>query len=332
MEQSIMSIEARQAPCVIEQQIKHNTTLINRISETLREHNPRFLFLIGRGSSDHAGVFAKYLFEVELGLAVSSAAPSVSGVFDKTLNLQGAVALVISQSGRSPDILKQTESAKKGGAFTIALVNDENSPLAQIADAVIPLRAGEEKAVAATKSYLATLSAIVHLCASWNQDQALLTGLELLPDALRSEVEGNAQLTTLDLVNVRNAVVLGRGFGYAIGREIALKLKEVLGIHAESFSSAEFIHGPVTLVENKLKIIDLHVDDETGQYHQEAANDIQQRGAEITKMHCESNILHRRLLPFLVLQRFYIDVEKIAVDRGLNPDTPPGLNKVTKTL
>jgi glucosamine--fructose-6-phosphate aminotransferase (isomerizing) len=331
MTQTIMAQEARQAPSVIAAQLTRNNQTIDELSQRLKQINPSLIYIIGRGSSDHAGVFAKYLFEVEMGIPVSSAALSVSGVYGRALNLKGAVALVISQSGRSPDLLKQTESAQENGAFVIALVNDENSPLAQLADAVVPLNAGEEKAVAATKSYLATLSALLHLCARWNEDKHLLDALHTLPYILEQEITNKPQLTLPFLQRTQNAVVLGRGFGYAVGREIALKLKEVLSIHAEAFSSAEFIHGPVTLVENHLKIVDLHIEDESEPFHASIIEDVKQRGAQCTTLNCNMPNVHKRLLPLLLLQRFYLDVEAVAVALGLNPDAPPGLNKVTKT-
>lgn len=332
MTQTIMAQEALQTPDVIRAQLTLNEPLILEIVNKLRALDPKLIFMIGRGSSDHAGVYAKYLFEVELGLPVSSAAPSVFGVYDKTLSLNNTVAIVISQSGRSPDILRQTESAKNGGAFTIALVNDEGSPLAELADAVIPIRAGEERAVAATKSYLATLSAIAQLCAVWNNDKSFIRGLYELPNALVSVIQQPQQLTLAFLSNTTNSVVLGRGFGYAVGREVALKLKEVLGIHAEAFSSAEFVHGPVTLAEKHLKVLDLRIDDESEPYHTKAVQDVIRRGALIETLYCENSELHKRLLPLLALQRFYLDIENIAVTLGLDPDSPPGLNKVTKTL
>lgn len=332
MSPSIMAREASEAPAIIEQQLRLNQQICELVASKLRAMEPRMVMIIGRGSSDHAGVFAKYLFEVQLGLPVCAAAPSVSGVFGKTLSLKDTVAIVISQSGRSPDILRQTEAARNGGAYTIALVNDETSPLAEQVDAVIPLQAGPEKAVAATKSYLATLSALLQLCAHWSRDGALADSLHLLPHGMSEVISQPRQLKTDMLRSTRNAVVLGRGFGYAIGREVALKLKEVLGIHAEAFSSAEFIHGPVTLVENQLKVIDLQVKDESWPFHKEVMADVTKRGALVQPLLCEHPSLHIRLLPLLVLQRFYLDIEAIAVELGLDPDQPPGLNKVTKTV
>lgn len=335
MKLSIMAKEAREVPAVIAQQLEKNEGAMQELVASLKQLNPRLIYIIGRGSSDHAGVFGKYLFETEMGIPVCSAALSIAGIFGKQLNLNGAVAFVISQSGRSPDILKQTESAKKGGAFTVAFVNDETSPLAELADAVIPLSAGEEKAVAATKSFIATLSALLHLCARWRDNNALFDALNALPASLQKVIESPNQLSASYLKDTRNTVVLGRGFGYAVGREVALKLKEVLGIHAEAFSSAEFIHGPVTLVEKKLKLIALNIEDESAPFHTDMVDNVRARGAECLDLGFNADAfvsnVHPRLSALLLMQRFYLDIEHIAIEWGLNPDTPPGLNKVTKT-
>ena len=335
MTSSIMAKEARQTASAIAGQLTHNQAICERLATTLKQRKPGMIMMIARGSSDHAGVFGKYLFEVELGLPVCAAAPSVSGIFNKQLNLANALVIVISQSGRSPDILRQAKDAKAGGAYTVAIVNDETSPLAELCDEVLPVRAGEEKAVAATKSYLASLSALLQLCAEWSGNTELKASLNQLPEALEAVCNEPQQLTQAHLTGVHNCIVLGRAFGYAIAREVALKLKEVLGIHAESFSSAEFIHGPVTLVENKpdkkVKLIALNVHDESASFHDDMVQNVKARGAECIDLGIAMDNVHPRLSALLLMQRFYLDIEHIAREFGLNPDTPPGLNKVTKT-
>lgn len=332
MTTSIMAQEARQAPTVIAGQLEKNKPICEALAATLRRIDPTMIMMIARGSSDHAGVFAKYLYEVELGIPVCAAAPSVSGIFNKQLNLKNALVIVISQSGRSPDILHQAKYARQGGAYTLAIVNDETSPLADICDSVLPIRAGKEQAVAATKSYLASLSALLQLCAVWSENKALEESLSNLPAALTAMCEAPAQLQAEHLQAVQNCIVLGRAFGYAVSREVALKLKEVLGIHAESFSSAEFIHGPVTLAEKPLLIIDLDIPDESQSYHHAMIDNVSARGAKVVKLHCGDATLHPRVLPVVLMQRFYLDIEQVATAMGLNPDTPPGLNKVTETV
>ncbi len=332
MSKTIMAQEAAEAPKRIREQLVANASRIADIVQLLQQTPPRYVYMVGRGSSDHAGVFAKYLIEIELGLPVVAAAPSIASVYNQQLNLTGALVLVISQSGRSPDILAQVAMAKAAGALVIALVNDETSPLAAQADWVLPLNVGEEKAVAATKSFLATLSALLQLVAAWSGNRSLQDAVISLPELLESAIELPAQLTAQSLQDVADLVVLGRGPGYAISREIALKLKEVCGIHAEAFSSAEFLHGPVTLVKDQFAIVDVSVADEANAAHQAQIAEVRRRGACIVHLHHADLQSNPRVLPLALLQRFYLDVEAVARSRGVNPDAPPGLNKVTKTV
>ena len=329
---TIMEKEAKQAPSVIEHQLKTNQALLEKVGEKLRQFDPSMVMIIGRGSSDHAGVFGKYLIEIESGVPTFAAAPSVASVYGKKLKLKQALVIVISQSGRSPDIIAQAQMAKEAGAYCIALVNDETSPLKDIVDDLIPLKAGAEISVAATKSYLATLSALLQLTAYWTENKTLIEALNTLPAALQTIIDSAPQLTPESIEGVHNLVVLGRGLGYAVTKEMALKLKEVCSIHAESFSSAEFLHGPVTLVEQGLAILDCSVNDESAQSHQAQIEEMKSRGADLVHMYQTDNTVHPRLAPLVVLQRFYIDVAAVAVSRGFNPDEPKGLKKVTKTV
>lgn len=327
-----MALEATEAPQRIAEQLAANAATVQQVVEQIRQRSPKFVYMVGRGSSDHAGVFAKYLIEIEVGLPVAAAAPSIASVYNKSLQLADALVLVISQSGRSPDILAQVDMAKRSGAMVVALVNDTTSPLAEQAHYTLPLHVGAEKAVAATKSYLATLSAILQLVSVWSGNQALQQAVQQLPQSLQAAIDLPQQLTAQALENVAHLVVLGRGLGYAISREIALKLKEVCGIHAEAFSSAEFLHGPVTLVKNQFAIVDVTIEDESLSAHRSQIEDVCSRGAAIVQLHHRGVNADARVLPLLVLQRFYLDVEVVARSRGINPDAPPGLNKVTKTV
>jgi len=332
MSQTIMEKEAKQAPSVVEEQLRANKSLAESIGAKLREIAPKMVMIIGRGSSDHAGVFGKYLIEIEAGIPTFAAAPSVSSVYGKQLQLEQAFVIVISQSGRSPDIIAQAEMAKKAGAYCVALVNDETSPLTDIVDDVLPLKAGAEISVAATKSYLATLSALLQLTAYWSENQSLINALDTLPAAMQTIIDSEPQLTSSSIDGVKNMVILGRGLGYAVSKEMALKLKEVSSIHAEAFSSAEFLHGPVTLVEQGLAILNCEVNDESASSHQEQIDEMALRGADLVHLRQTDMSVHPRLAPLVVLQRFYLDVAEVSVSRGFNPDEPKGLKKVTRTL
>ncbi|WP_281558263.1 SIS domain-containing protein [Thalassomonas sp. RHCl1] len=332
MSQTQMELEARQAPQVIKRQLIANQSKMTCIGDKLRALAPKSVMIIGRGSSDHAGVFGKYLIEIEAGIPTSSAAPSVSSVYGRQLKLDRTLVIVISQSGRSPDILAQAKMAKAAGAYCLALVNDVTSPIREIVDEVIPLQADAELSVAATKSYLCTLSALLQLTAYWTRNQELVKALADLPQALENIIASAPQFNAEMLNGVNNMVVLGRGFGYAVAKEMALKLKEVSSIHAEAFSSAEFLHGPVTLVEQGLAILNCLVTDESAPSHQEQIDEIASRGADIVNLSQLDKAIHPRIAPLVVLQRFYLDVATLAVSRGFNPDEPKGLKKVTRTV
>ena len=326
-----MTQETAQTPSVIRQQLIRNAEQCETLVRQIKARKPSYVLMIGRGSSDHAGVFAKYLLETELGIPVMASAPSVFGIYHKSVDHQNALVIAISQSGRSPDIVNQVKSTKASGAMCLALVNDEQSPLAQAADFVLPMGAGLEQSVAATKSYLASLSALLQLCASWNNNTALLASLNNLPDALEQVLTHPAQLTPDLLHDIQHCVMLGRGFGYAISREMALKLKEVLAIHCEAFSSAEFMHGPSAMLANQLHVIDVQVEDETADVHSSQIQTFAQQGGRVVSLSHPKLALHPRCLPLLVVLRFYVDIERIAQAYGRDPDRPQGLKKVTET-
>lgn len=331
MQASNMAVEASASPGLISNQLKQNHLVCEMLAEKFRDTPPRAIMMVGRGTSDHAGVFAKYLIEITLGIPVFAAAPSIAGVYKSTLNLKDCLVIAISQSGKSPDLINQVELAIEGGATCIALVNKTDSPLAELADVVVPLGMGEEKAVAATKSYLASLSAICQLVAHWKQDHSLLNALDTLPEQMQNALSVAPKLTLEDIRDVAHCVVLGRGFGYAISREIALKMKEVLGLHAEAFSSAEFLHGPVTLLEKRMAVVNVSIKDESYQTHQSQLEDVRKRGGRVIDLTIGEDV-HPRLQALVIMQRFYLDIEAVAVQMGLQPDSPPGLKKVTETV
>jgi glucosamine--fructose-6-phosphate aminotransferase (isomerizing) len=327
-----MEQEAREAPARIAEQLRLNEPRVASLRARIAERRPRLVMTLGRGSSDHAGVFAKYLLEVETGVPVLAAAPSVATVYGRALQLGDALVLAVSQSGRSPDLLRQVELARQGGAYVVALVNDEGSPLASLCDFVLPLHAGVERSVAATKSFLASLAALLHLAAAWSDDPALRAAVRALPEALDAALAAPAQLDAGALANVGNLVILARGLGLAVAKEMALKLQEVCSIHAEAFSSAEFLHGPVALANRALTVIDVTVLDESAAIHGKQIVELKGRGARVLALRQLPADAHPRIAPLLILQRFYIEVAELAVRLAHDPDRPAGLSKVTETL
>ena len=240
---------------------------------------PRAVVTVGRGSSDHAATFAQYLIETRLGVMTASAAPSVSSLYNATPDMAGVVCLAISQSGKSPDLLTAVEGAKAAGAFVIALVNDETSPLAALADETAPLGAGPELSVAATKSYIAALSAIVQLVACWTEDEVLLAALADLPGLLEQAWALDWSAATAALRDARNLYVIGRGVGFGVAQEAALKFKETCGLHAEAFSAAEVRHGPMALVGRGFPVLALAQNDQSRAGVDELVAEFVSRGA-----------------------------------------------------
>ena len=344
--ETLMHNEAAQAAEVVAAQFARNREAIAALAAQLRAAPPPFVATCARGSSDHAATYAKYLIETQLGVVTASLSPSIGSVYASPLRLKGALFIAISQSGKSPDLLRNAEAAKASGARVVALVNVEDSPLARLADTVIPLGAGPEKSVAATKSYLASLAAIAQLVAHWKDDPVLLAALDTLPQALRDAWEQDWSPLTDGLVDARNLFVLGRGLGLGAAQEAALKFKETCGLHAEAYSSAEVKHGPMALVGAGFPVLVFAQPDETGPGALAVADEFHARGAEVWVASAATrdagkgssvalplaSAAHPALAPLLTVQSFYRAINALALRRGHNPDLPPHLNKVTETV
>ncbi len=335
--ETLMHREAAEAAAVVAHQLLANRSVVEALAAELRQTPPPFVVTCARGSSDHAATYAKYVLETQLGVVVASASPSVGSVYEVPLQLRGALFLVISQSGKSPDLLRNAEAAKAAGARVVALVNVEDSPLAQLADTVIPLRAGTERSVAATKSYLASLSAILQLAACWKQDAALLDALETLPQAMAQAWDCDWSPLATGLQPATNLFVLGRGIGLGAAQEAALKFKETCGLHAEAYSSAEVKHGPMALVGPGFPVLAFAQPDGTGAGTAAVAQEFAARGAQVWLAGAGGSLPqpqapHPLCAPLLVVQSFYKAINALALSRGHNPDLPPHLNKVTETV
>ena len=333
--------EAGESADAIERQLAANDEIVNSLARRLHAAPPRFIVTCARGSSDHAATFAKYVFETQIGLMTASASPSVSSIYHTEQQLDGAVYFAISQSGKSPDLVRAAQGAKQAGAHVVVLVNVEDSPLADVADTIVPLRAGPETSVAATKSYLCALSAIVHIAARWKGDSALLAALLATPAAMRSTWHMEWTSLVDGLVDVRNLFVVGRGLGLGAAQEAALKLKETCGLHAEAFSAAEVKHGPMVLVDKDFPVLFLTQADESLVGTRELADEFAARGAKVWLTSSESNrpyalpvapAPHPVCAPLIAIQAFYRAANELSLRRGRNPDVPPHLNKVTQTV
>jgi len=332
--------EAAAAPAAVRSQLAANRDAAEDLGDALRRFAPRAVVTCARGSSDHAATYARYLIETRTGLLASSAAPSVSSLYATRADLRSVLFIAISQSGASPDLLAAAAAAKAAGAFVLALVNVEGSPLARIASRSIPLCAGAESSVAATKSYIASLSSIVQLVGNWTQDSGLLQALDAVPDSLESAWQLDWTPALDGLRPASSLYVVARGLGLGIAQEAALKLKETCGLHAEAFSSAELRHGPLALVGHGFPVLAFAQHDETrGDVEALAAElaavgaDIFLAGSEVPGVRALPALrAHPAIEPLLLIQSFYRLANALALARGRDPDRPPHLRKVTETV
>ncbi len=337
---TLMFAEAAEAGAAIRRQITRNNDKFARIADRLRTSKPVLATTIGRGSSDHACVYAKYLLEIELGVITSPAGLSVNSIYNTSLSAENSLCIAISQSGQSPDLVSAVAAIRKAGAFVVALVNVEDSPLAAAADEIIPLQAGPEKSVAATKSFITALAAIAQLVAHWKDDRELLDAITKLPDQLESAWDLDWRNAAEAFIDVQSMFVLGRGVGYGVAREAALKFKETCSIHAEAYSAAEVLHGPAALIADGFPVLAFSQNDETQSSMRDTLGTLAARGANVFACgvnHPSINNLpaisaHPILEPILMTQSFYKLVNAVSIARGLDPDRPPHLSKVTETV
>ena len=332
--------EAAQAPLAVASQLEQNAPRLRELGARLRAEPPRAVVTCARGSSDHAATYARYLIEAHTHVLTSSAAPSVSSVYEAQSDLEGTLFIAISQSGKSPDLLSATRNAQDSGALTVALCNTIDSPLMNMVDVAVPLHAGPERSVAATKSYIASLSCIAQLLAYWTEDRRLLATLPQIPEMLTRALNCDWSAAVETLRGAVNLFVVARGFGLGIAQEAALKLKETCGLHAEAFSSAEVKHGPMALVRAGFPVLMFTQRDDTRAGIQELAAEFASRGARVLLAGAEAGgavslpviATHPVIEPLLSIQSFYAMANTLALARGLDPDRPPHLHKVTETV
>ncbi|MCY6381299.1 SIS domain-containing protein [Hoeflea prorocentri] len=313
---------------------------LGEIGRSLRERKPGFVVSVARGSSDHAAAFLKYAIELQLGLAVASVGPSIASIYGTRLKLDNALCLSVSQSGQSPDIVALQNAAGQGGALTMSLTNNAGSPLAVGSDIRIDIRAGTEFAVAATKSVVNSILAGLLVVSAWSRDEALERALRQLPEQLSKAVRTNWPSIFSDPQTGQSLYILGRGPALAVAHEAALKCKETCNLHAEAYSAAEVLHGPVSLVGGGFPVLVLTARDAAEASIVSTADKLAGDGAKVY-ITSEKTMTARRL-PFIatghpltdalaLIVPFYGFVERLARTIGLDPDSPDKLSKVTET-
>jgi glutamine---fructose-6-phosphate transaminase (isomerizing) len=335
-----MAREFREAPQAVRAQEQGLAQPLAELAARLKRRPPQVVVTCARGSSAHAATFGKHLIERHIGLPVAAAAPNIASVYRQRLQLRDQLFLAVSQSGRSDDLVEQASSAKASGALTVAIVNATDGPLASECDIVLPIGAGPEFSVAATKTFVATLSVLLRLTAAWADDGSLVGPIERLPDRLAAASDLDWSAAVSALIGTISLIAIGRGPTLAIAREASLKLKETCNLHAEAFSGAEFLHGPIALVSSRYPVLMFMPTDAAAEGMRKLAADLHLRG--IALLSAESGAPAAGRLPALppdhaetdaicLIQSFYAMTIRLAQHLGTDVDHPRHLQKVTRT-
>jgi glutamine---fructose-6-phosphate transaminase (isomerizing) len=340
--------EIRQQPEVLARTLASELRRIEKFRALINRRKPRLVVLVARGTSDNAAQFGRYLIEITTGIPVSLAAPSVSTVYGARLNYKEALIVALSQSGESTDTNQVLEQARKSGAVTVGITNESRSTLAGIAEHVFLVRAGREKSVAATKTYTGQLL-MLYLLAYALGAKIRIADLEGIADfaasalTLESEVAALAERYRF----MHHAVVVGRGLNYANSLEFALKMKETSYVIAEGFSSADFLHGPIAMLEPSFPAFLFTPSGAVWPSMQEMLTRLRDLKAETVVITDRRNLTAANLasrvipiparipelytpIPYIVPAQLF--AHALAVEKNLNPDRPRALNKITKTL
>lgn len=343
-----MRREIEEIPAVLERLLADGAGERAAAAEAIRAAAPSWVAIVARGTSDHAAIYARYLIETSLGLPVSLAAPSVVSVYGAQLAWRGGLVLAISQSGRSPDLHAVVEAARRGGALTVTIANDTGSPLAAAAEHVAGCHAGTEHSVAATKTYVAQLAAAAALVAALAPDAALAEALRTVPSVAAACLEAAAERVAdggpivAEFAASERSLVVSRGHDLATALEIALKLKETGRVFADGYSAADLEHGPIILAEADVPLLAIRPDGPMGASIDGTLETLAGAGSRpwvVGGREVEPGErtialpvdLPPALAPIVHVLPGQLLAEAVARARGLDPDAPAGLSKVTLT-
>ncbi len=343
---SLLYSEITEQPTVLARLLIEERANIEKIAEAIRQRNPRYVVLAARGSSDNAARYSQYLFGTINALPTALATPSVFTLYEQAPRLADALVIAISQSGQSPDIISVVAEGRRQGALTVALTNAPDSPLAQTAEHNIYLHAGAEKAVAATKTYSTSLMALAMLSSALAQDQTRFETLARVPDwinqVLRNRDWTNSSAERYTYVDY--CVVASRGYNYSTAYEIALKLKELTYIVAEPYSSADFQHGPLALVEHGFPVVAIIPEGKLAGELITFFSQLKERGADliVVSANPEALALAQTPLPIptgipewasplVTVVQGQLFALGLTLAKRFDPDQPRGIRKVTLT-
>jgi glucosamine--fructose-6-phosphate aminotransferase (isomerizing) len=343
---SLMLREIAQQPVVLEKTIQAETTKLNKIARFLQNREIDLIVLVARGSSDNAALFGRYLLETRCGIPVSLSAPSVYTLYKAKLNLNRALVIGISQSGEGSDINQVLENAKEYGAFTLGITNNGKSQITKTADETLLIHAGKEKSVAATKTYTGQMLHFYLLANALNKNKKDIE-LEKIPQFVSQALELAPQVKEIaeKYMFMENCVVVGRGLNYGNSFELALKLMETCYVVAERFSSADFFHGPLAIVERRFPVIMFAPKGVTRKSNLDLLKRLKELNAnsfsitndsQISRLSSRSLMMPTEIeevlspIPFIIPAQLF--AAYLSEAKGLNPDKPRSLSKVTKTL
>jgi len=321
--------EIGEQPTVIERLLTDQTAAVERVARTIEQRDPSAIVLVARGSSDNAAVYGRYLLEVCNRRLTSLAAPSGLTLYGSGPRLDRTVVIGVSQSGQGEDVVEYIREARRQGAPTVAIVNDEGSPLAEAADAVVACQAGPELSVPATKTVTAQMTLLALLSCALDKDR--LQELRAVPQAVRRVLDARSQAADLarKLASTTLGSVIGRGFAFPVALETALKLKETSYTRAEPASAADFLHGPVAVVEPGYSALLVDVGGRSTESAAAIATAVGARGGQTELLRVEG--VDERFAPIAAVVLGQLFAVELALALGLDPAQPRGLHKVTST-
>jgi glucosamine--fructose-6-phosphate aminotransferase (isomerizing) len=347
VEDSHLYNEIHEQPDAVARLLDRESGHVAHLVAEIKKRGITHAVIAARGTSDNVARYAQYLFGAKNRLQVALATPSLYSIYKSPPTFGNALVIGISQSGKSPDIVSVLAEAQRQGTLTLALTNNTSSDLAAAADHVLDLNAGPEIAVAATKTYTNSLAAIAMLSAAAAEDKKMQSHLQHMPHQMEQTLFMNAEIAAAAerYRYMRTCVVIGRGYNYATAHETSLKIKELAYVMAEPYSSADFLHGPVALIEEAFPALVIAPSGEMLPEMIEFVDTLNERGAEVIVISDSSKILERArtdfalpvkvkewLSPLTSIIPGQMFAMHLANARGYDVDRPRGLNKVTETV
>jgi glucosamine--fructose-6-phosphate aminotransferase (isomerizing) len=344
---NIMLREIHEQPEAIRQTLAKEGGKICDLAREFRDRKPRFIILAARGTSDNAGTYMRYIFGAVNGMVVAPAAPSLMTVYNSKMSIDDTIVVGISQSGKATDVIEVLERSRELGAMTVALTNTENSPISQAAEFSLLTHAQEEKAVAATKTYTTALAVLYQLAACWAESEEMQESINQVPEIIErtmDDLEAWIASRTERYRYLETTTILARGLNFATAKEMGLKLEECCYVSSAPWSSADYMHGPIAALQPGAPVMLLAPQGESLGSMLEVGNAVRKRKGELVVFSDDDDALSMATVPMKLppLGKQYwspivlavagqLFAYYLAIHKGLDPDRPRGLTKVTLT-